>query len=142
MLLLIERPRCITQDSVRGRWLYRQQRTVPLESLRELIMKTKRFTQTLLLVGALGWGVYLQADSSEHSMIGCLKAGDAAGAFLLTDLGLADGPATVELTDSGAALAGHVGHKVEITGTTIAGTEANAHAMQVTAMKHLAASCP
>ncbi|MSR13229.1 MAG: hypothetical protein EXR86_01405 [Gammaproteobacteria bacterium] len=73
-------------------------------------------------------------------MTGCLaKAGD--GVFSLTNV---EGgtPATVAIAESAPDLSGHVGHKVEITGTTVAGADPTAHTMKVTAMKHVDAACP
>ncbi len=81
------------------------------------------------------------ADAApEHSMTGCLAA--AAGAFRLTDLGLPDGPAAVEIASTSVDLTPHIGHKIEITGSTVSGADTAAHTMKVTAMKHLAAACP
>ena len=71
-----------------------------------------------------------------------VRAGGVAGTFELTDLGLADAPKSVAIADSSVDLAGHVGHKVEITGTTVAALDAAAHTMSISGMKHLAASCP
>jgi hypothetical protein len=75
--------------------------------------------------------------AGEHSMTGCLaKEGDA---YALTDV---EGAVKhVAIADSSADLAGHVGHKVEITGTTVAGKDEKTHTMKVTAMKHIAATC-
>jgi hypothetical protein len=83
-----------------------------------------------------------------HSMTGCLKAGSAPDSFLLTDL--EKGPKTVGIVSSDVKLAPHVGHKVEITGTAVPAKDAEAdknvskadHYMKVTAMKHVAATCP
>jgi hypothetical protein len=84
-----------------------------------------------------------------HSMTGCLKAGSAPDTFMLTDL--EKGPKTVGIVSSDVKLAPHVGHKVEITGTAVPETDAMKenknvpmapHYMKVTAMKHIAATCP
>lgn len=84
-----------------------------------------------------------------HSMTGCLRAGSAPDSFMLTDL--EKGPKTVGIVSSTVKLAPHVGHKVEITGTAVPEAEAMkenkdvpkaAHYMKVTAMKHIAATCP
>lgn len=91
---------------------------------------------------ALGCAATAHAADAPHSMTGCLRAGSAAGTFELTDLGLADGPKSALIASSSVDLAGHVGHKVEITGTTAKAADASVHAMDVTAMKHIAATCP
>ncbi|MGH9786159.1 MAG: hypothetical protein ACRD88_18465 [Terriglobia bacterium] len=89
----------------------------------------------------IGLGPLAQAQAAqapaEHSMTGCLRAADA-GKFRLTDL--AQGPMTVEIAETTANLTPHVGHKIEITGSRIAG--APGHTMKVTAMKMVAAACP
>ncbi|MBI2803173.1 MAG: hypothetical protein HYX63_23380 [Gammaproteobacteria bacterium] len=75
-----------------------------------------------------------------HSMTGCLAKGAHEGTFVLNNV---EGPvSTVVLAQSTVDLGMHVGHKVEITGTTIAGADPKVHTMQVTGMKHLTASCP
>ena len=81
-------------------------------------------------------------SAEEHNMTGCLAAGAAEGTFRLTDLGLADGPAVVEIASAKVDLAAHLGHKVEITGSTVEGADPSAHTMSVSAIKHLAATCP
>ncbi len=75
-----------------------------------------------------------------HSMTGCLAAGAAEGTYMLENVEGGGGP--VAIPKSAVDLAGHVGHKIEITGTTLAGTDPETHTMEVTAMKHLAGSCP
>ena len=82
------------------------------------------------------------ADDAPHAMTGCLHQGSAAGTYELTDLGLADGPKSVAIAASTVDLSGHVGHKVELTGTTVKGADAAAHTMAISAMKHIAATCP
>ena len=108
-------------------------------------MKASVPIKECLFVCAIGFGAGVQsADDSatEHSMIGCLQAGSESSMFMLTDPGMVNGPPTVMIAETTVDLAPHVGHKVEITGTTIAGNDPSAHTMKVTAMKHLAASCP
>ena len=96
-----------------------------------------------LIVGALTISALAQAaEDAPHSMTGCLHQGSAAGTYELTDLGLADGPKSVAIAASSVDLAGHVGHKVELTGVTVKGADAAAHTMSISAMKHLAATCP
>jgi len=96
----------------------------------------------LVMACVIGLGPLAEAQAPagaprEHAMTGCLRAADA-GKFRLTDL--AQGPMTVDIAESSANLAPHVGHKIEITGTRIA--EAPGHTMKVTAMKMVAAACP
>src|SRR5436309_13740310 len=56
-----------------------------------------------------------------HAMTGCLAKGTEANSYTLNSVE-GKGPKTVEIieTASGVDLAPHVGHKVTITGTTIA----------------------
>ncbi|HMM77518.1 MAG TPA: hypothetical protein PJ986_17575 [Gammaproteobacteria bacterium] len=93
----------------------------------------------LVLVALLGFAAAAPADE-PHSMTGCLAAGAAEGSFMLNDVEGGAGP--VAIPQSSVDLAPHVGHKVEITGTSIDGTDPETHTMKVTAMKHLAATCP
>ena len=94
-------------------------------------------------------GVQAQEAPKVHSMTGCLKAGPTPGSYVLTDL--ATGSKTVGIVSSAANLAPHVGHKVELTGTAVPEEEAlkenkdvpkAPHYLKVTAMKHIASSCP
>jgi hypothetical protein len=96
---------------------------------------------------ALTLGGYAQAPT-EHSMSGCLEKGAEPGTYQLTNL--EKGPKSVGIVSSTVNLAPHVGHKVEITGTAVPAAEAEAdskvpkapHYMKVTAMKHIAPTCP
>lgn len=89
-----------------------------------------------------------ESAPKEHSMTGCLKAGDAPGSYMLTDL--EKGPKSVGIVSSTANLAPHVGHKIEITGTAVPMKEAEAmkdvpkapHYMKVTGVKMLSPTCP
>jgi len=94
-------------------------------------------------------GVQTQEAPKVHSMTGCLKAGPTPGSYILTDL--EKGPKQVGIVSSSVNLAPHVGHKVEITGTAEPEDQAmsdnkdvpkSPHYMKVTAMKHIAATCP
>ena len=84
----------------------------------------------------------------EHSMTGCLRAGDAADSYYLSDL--EKGPKTVGIVSSAANLKPHVGHKIEITGTAVPAADAEAmkgvqkapHYMKVTAIKMISPTCP
>ena len=94
----------------------------------------------LMVAFVIGFGPLAQAQQggapAPHDMTGCLaKNGDK---FQLTKL--AQGPATVEIAESTANLAPHVGHKMTITGTRVEG--APGHTMKVTAVKMVAAACP
>ncbi len=101
------------------------------------------FIRAASIAGALVVAIPVQAaDEAPHNMSGCLRQGATPGSYELTDLGLADGPKSVSISIASVDLAGHVGHKVEITGTTVKGADAAAHTMSVSALKHLAASCP
>jgi hypothetical protein len=80
------------------------------------------------------------------TLTGCLKAGDSAGTFKLTNV--TGGPAATnkewELRDAPASLkmADHVGHKVSVTGTIMgvgqaAKAEGRASAREESAQRHL-----
>jgi hypothetical protein len=96
---------------------------------------------------ALTLGGYAQAPT-EHSMTGCLEKGTAPGTYQLTNL--EKGPKSVSIVSSSVDLSKHVGHKVELTGTAVPAKEAEMdanvtkapHYMKITAMKHIAATCP
>ena len=107
-------------------------------------MKASIVTKACIFTCALGFGFGVQADDlpKEHSMTGCLQNGVVPGTFKLTDLGLQSGPKVVEIAETTTDLAPHVGHKVEITGSSTKGKDPAAHTMKVTAMRHLAATCP
>jgi hypothetical protein len=89
------------------------------------------------------------AAPKEHTMTGCLKAGDAPGSYMLTDL--EKGPKSVGIVSSDADLAPHVGHKIAITGTAMPEADAmkankdvpkSPHYMKVTAIKMVSTTCP
>ena len=90
-----------------------------------------------------------QAAPREHSMTGCLKAGTEANTYMLTDLE-GNGPRSLGVVSSTANLAPHVGHKIEVTGTAVPVAEAEKdpkvpkapHYMKLTAMRHIAPTCP
>ncbi len=111
----------------------------------------KLFLAVLVVACAftISMGTSAQEAPKEHSMTGCLKAGPTSGSYMLTDL--EKGPKTVGIVSSTVNLAPHVGHKVEITGTAVPEADAMKenkdvpkapHYMKVTAMKHIAATCP
>ena len=115
-------------------------------------MKMKYSIVVVLFVSCaitLALGVRAQdAAPKEHSMTGCLAKGTEPGTYMLTDL--EKGPKSVGIVSSSVNLAPHVGHKVELTGTAVPAKEAEAdskvpkapHYMKITAMKHIAATCP
>jgi hypothetical protein len=80
-------------------------------------------------------------------MTGCLKKGTEADTYMLTDVEKVN---TIGVVSSSANLAPHVGHKVAVTGTAVPATEAEAdknvpkaaHYMKLTAVKHVAPTCP
>jgi hypothetical protein len=89
-----------------------------------------------------------QAAPKEHSMTGCLKAGDAPNTYMLTDV---DKVETIGVVSSTANLKPHVGHKIEVTGTAMPAKDAEAenkdvpkakHYMKLTAIKMVSTTCP
>jgi hypothetical protein len=75
--------------------------------------------------------------AGEHSMTGCLQKGSSANTFRLTNVEKVN---TVDIAESKADLAPHLGHKIEITGAAVPGKET--HTMNVTAMKMISTTCP
>jgi hypothetical protein len=102
-------------------------------------MKTSIVIAMSVFACALAFGpsAFPQDAPKEHSMTGCLAQGADAGTYTLTN---EKGVQTAVIAQSKANLAPHVGHKVEITGTDVPG--AKVHTMNVTAVKHIAATCP
>ena len=111
----------------------------------------KKLILAVLVIGCaftISMGTRAQDAPKEHSMTGCLRAGDAADSYYLSDL--EKGPKTVGIVSSAANLKPHVGHKIEITGTAVAPADAEAmkgvqkspHYMKVTAIKMLSPTCP
>ena len=114
---------------------------------------------SVLALSALAFGAVAEAKGQKkaaavHSMSGCLQKGEG-NTFTLTNVE-GKGPKTVEIVSmaTGVNLAPHVGHKIEITGTTVAAKQAakmegttkqeekSEHPMRVQSMKMIAASCP
>jgi hypothetical protein len=102
-------------------------------------------------------GTSQKAAAKPHTMTGCLEKGTDENMFKLTNVE-GTGPKTVELhADAKLKLAGHVGHKVAITGTEVdpktlkkgtTGTSgatgtasAEEHHMRVSSMKHISPTC-
>ena len=111
------------------------------------------FAVGLMLCSALLFAQGARTQDAQapkvHTMTGCLKAGDAAGSYMLTDL--EKGPKTVGIVSSDAKLAPHVGHKIAITGTAVPEADAMKenkdvpkapHYMKVTAIKMISTTCP
>jgi hypothetical protein len=111
---------------------------------------------TLVVACALPLTVGAQAPNDkaaaekEHTMTGCLQKGTAADTFVVTNTA-EKGPKTISIVESKANLAPHVGHKIDITGTTVANNEAESmkmkpakgdHYMRITAVKMISATCP
>jgi hypothetical protein len=98
---------------------------------------------------ATGFNAQSQDPPKEHSMTGCLKQGDTAGTYMITDVE-GSGPKSVGIVTSTANLAPHVGHKVAITGTGVPPKEAELektvpkapHYMKVSAVKMISSTCP
>jgi hypothetical protein len=87
---------------------------------------------------------------SEHTMSGCVQKGATATSGLLQNTA-EKGPKTISVVESKDSLAGHVGHKVDITGVNVPAAEAEAmkptppkadHYMRVSAVKMVSATCP
>jgi hypothetical protein len=82
-------------------------------------------------------------DSKSVSLTGCLKAGKAANTFTLSNV--TGETATYRLVGQGGVdLKPHVGHKVEVTGMRVPQGKGKGASdrLNVTAIKHIAASCP
>jgi hypothetical protein len=98
---------------------------------------------------ALAVGSQAQQAPKEHSMTGCLAKGAEPNSYMVTDVE-GKGPKTIGIVSSTASLAGHVGHKIEVTGTAVPAKEAEAdkkvpkaaHYMNVTAIKMISTTCP
>ena len=106
----------------------------------------------LVVSGALVFALSAQAQQAapkEHSMTGCLAKGTDASTYMVTNVE-GTGPKTIGIVSSTANLAPHVGHKIEVTGTAVPKTDAEAdkkvpkaeHYMKLTAIKMISATCP
>lgn len=102
-------------------------------------MKALKSMAACVFTCAVGLGAAAQA-AEEHKMTGCLAKGAEGGSFVLAHV--EGSGTTVAIAEAAVDLAPHVGHKVEISGETVPGSDPKVHTMKVTAMKHLAASCP
>lgn len=101
---------------------------------------------------ALSVGVSAQDKPApkEHTMTGCLAKGASDGTFIVTSTA-EKGPKTIGIVSSKAPLAGHVGHKIDITGVNVPAAEAEKampkppaadHYMTLSAIAMVAAKCP
>ena len=108
-------------------------------------MRTTLGIAVVLIVGCglCGTAVPQQQPAVPHNMAGCLQKTPDGKNFMLTE----NNKKTVEFGKSAVDLTPHVGHRIEITGTTGREREAkeggqqNGHYMQVTAVKVIAAAC-
>ena len=108
-------------------------------------MRTLQVVVTLIVsCGLCGVAVGQQSEPPRpHNMSGCLQKTPDGKNFMLTE----NKKKTVEFSKSAVDLAPHVGHQIEITGTTDREREAkgggqqNGHYMEVTAVKVIAAGC-
>ena len=90
--------------------------------------------QVLAIAGAaaLAMSVSISAQdttkkpaAAEHTMTGCLAKGATADTFIVNSTA-EKGPKTIGIVSSAASLAGHVGHKIDITGVNVPAAEAEA----------------
>src|SRR6516162_9204483 len=107
-------------------------------------MRTLRVVVGLILsCGLCGVAVGQQLQPRPHNMTGCLQKTPDGNNFMLTE----NNKKTVEFSKSSVDLTPHVGHQIQITGTTDTEREAkeggqqNGHDMEVSAVKVIAAAC-
>ncbi len=114
-----------------------------------------RIVLGLAAASALALSVAVSAQEtkkgpSEHTMSGCVQKGATATTGLLQNTA-EKGPKTISVVDSKDSLAGHVGHKVDITGVNVPAAEAEKmnpappkadHYMRLSAVKMVSATCP
>ena len=107
-----------------------------------------------IAVAAVALSVVVSAQDKpapkEHTMTGCLAKGATADTFIVTSTA-EKGPKTIGIVSSKAPLAGHVGHKIDITGVNVPAKEAESakpkppaadHYMSLSAIAMVAAKCP
>ena len=107
-------------------------------------MRTLRVVVGLILsCGLCGVAVGQQLQPRPHNMTGCLQKTPDGNNFMLT----ANNKKTVEFSKSSVDLTPHVGHQIQITGTTDTEREAkeggqqNGHYMEMSTVKVLATAC-
>ena len=107
-----------------------------------------------IAAAALALSVVVSAQDKpapkEHTMTGCLAKGATADTFIVTSTA-EKGPKTIGIVSSKAPLAGHVGHKIDITGVNVPAKEAESatpkppaaeHYMSLSSIAMVAAKCP
>lgn len=119
-------------------------------------MKGTRVVAGMVVASAVAFAASIGAQEGgarEHSMTGCLMRGvetpkkDMNGnasrdvAYRLTDVE-GNGPKTVEIMAAPKSLPLLENHKVQITGTAVAGPDKSVHYMRVTMMKSIKNDCP
>ena len=86
----------------------------------------------------------------EHTMTGCLQKGTEPDTFVVQNTA-EKGPKVIGIVTAKDKLAGHVGHKIDITGTAVPAKDAETakpkpskadHYMHITAIKMVSATCP
>jgi hypothetical protein len=114
-----------------------------------------RMALSIAAAGALALSVSVAAQETkkppaEHTMTGCLAKGATADTFIVNNTA-EKGPKVISIVASKESLAGHVGHKIDITGVNVPAAEAEAmkpappkadHYMRLSAIKMVAAKCP
>jgi hypothetical protein len=107
-------------------------------------MRTLRVVVVVIVsCGLCGVAVGQQLQPRPHNMTGCLQKTPDGKNFMLTE----NNRKTVEFSKSSVDLTPHVGHQIQITGTTDTEREAkeggqqNGHYMEVSAVKVIAAGC-
>ena len=113
-----------------------------------------RIVQAMAVAGALALTVSLSAQEQkpppEHTMTGCVAKGPTADTFIVNNTA-EKGPKVIGIVSSKVALAPHVGHKIDITGTDVPSAEAEKmkpvppkadHYMRVNAIKMVSTTCP
>jgi hypothetical protein len=104
---------------------------------------------------ALAFSVSVAAQEAkkgggEHTMTGCLAKGATADTFVVNNTA-PKGPKVIGIVETKEKLAGHVGHKIDITGTAVPNAEAEKmnpappkadHYMRITAIKMVSTTCP
>jgi hypothetical protein len=113
-----------------------------------------RIVQAVAVAGALAFTVSLSAQEqkppAEHTMTGCVAKGPTADTFVVNNTA-EKGPKVIGIVSSKVALAAHVGHKIDITGTEVPNAEVEKmkpappkadHYMRINAIKMISTTCP
>ena len=105
---------------------------------------------TVFAIGMSARTIAQDKPPQEHTMTGCLQKGATPDTFVVQNTA-EKGPKMIGIVSSTAALAPHVGHKIDITGTAVPVAEAEKskpappkadHYMKLTAVKMVSATCP